>query len=165
MPANNRLEQVKTTSKELTKVAIALLAKRDHSVAELKTKLLKKKTADGQLVEQVIASLTEQGFQSDKKFAEAFVSYRSRTWGQSKILRELANRGVDEDTAITALGKVLANQDEETRALAILAKKFALPATNQKTKQKHWRFLQMRGFSTTAIKNALRDYAQSEEQQ
>lgn len=80
---------------EAREAALRLLARREHSAVELKTKLLNKGWPEGD-IDQVIPSLAEAGLQSDRRFAEAFARQRAgRFYGPRKIQAELAQRGID----------------------------------------------------------------------
>ena len=87
-----------TRGKELAEAreaALRLLARREHSAVELKTKLLNKGWPEDH-VDQVIPSLAEAGLQSDQRFAEAFARQRAgRFYGPRRIQAEMAQRGID----------------------------------------------------------------------
>ena len=58
-------------------VAMRLLARREHSVFELKQKLFHKITElDTQTFDQVLKQLIDQNFQSDERFASYFLQMR-----------------------------------------------------------------------------------------
>ena len=80
---------------EAREAALRLLARREHSAVELKTKLLNKGWPEVH-IDQVIPALAEAGLQSDRRFAEAFARQRAcRFYGPRKIQAELAQRGID----------------------------------------------------------------------
>lgn len=80
---------------EAREAALRLLARREHSAVELKTKLVGKGWPEEQ-VDQVIPALAEAGLQSDRRFAEAFARQRAgRFYGPRRIQAELAQRGID----------------------------------------------------------------------
>jgi regulatory protein len=77
--------------------AVGLLARREHSAYELTQKLA---NSDAPLdeVAQVIEQLQQAGLQSDLRFAENYVRYRSqRGNGPLRIKQELNERGVASD--------------------------------------------------------------------
>ena len=142
--------------REIKRIAIQLLSRREHSVKELRCKLLNKSFASA-LIDAVLERLREEGWQSDARFAEAYVRMRTGNgFGPTRILQELSERGVDE-----SLGMSLLNQDEAawfSHASSAREKKFGeiIPDEFQLiAKQK--RFLQYRGFTNSQINHALGD--------
>ena len=62
---------------EVEQAAVRLLASREHSRGELRRKLASR-CGDDRLLEQALNNLTEQGLQSDGRFAEQYVLSRKR---------------------------------------------------------------------------------------
>ena len=88
---------------EVREAAVRLLARREHSRSELERKLTDRGFSDGP-IEEALAGLAEAGLQSDRRFAESWVRQRAgRGYGPRRILAELAERGVDGETAQIAL--------------------------------------------------------------
>ena len=88
---------------EAREAALRLLARREHSAVELKTKLVRKGWPENH-VDQVIPALAEAGLQSDRRFAESFARQRAgRFYGPRRIQAELAQRGIDSDLVAEAL--------------------------------------------------------------
>lgn len=91
------------TPGEAREAALRLLARREHSTAELKTKLVARGW-DEALVAEVIPALAEAGLQSDRRFAESFARQRAaRFYGPRRIQAELAQRGIDAGLAHEAI--------------------------------------------------------------
>ena len=136
--------------------AMELLARREHSRAELKEKL-KRHAYDypADFIEAVLDDFAARNLQSDERFAEVYVRSRiSRGYGEIKIRAEMQSRGVSADTTQLALEAL--EIDWYGKALAALMKKFAsgLNAENmrsQKTRGKMQRFLQNRGYNPDQI--------------
>lgn len=81
----------------LRKKAMALLARREHSRAELKQKLLSRGFAESD-IEIVLNELAKQNLQSDMRFAEMYVNARKQAgFGPKKIIAELQARGISDD--------------------------------------------------------------------
>lgn len=84
-------------AKVARKKALALLARREHSGAELHVKL----NAAGfpaRIIGETLSALAQEGWLSDARFAEAFVRVRrERGYGPVRIRAELRERGVDEE--------------------------------------------------------------------
>lgn len=81
-----------------------MIVGRDHSVAELRRKLVRR-GYDGAEIDAAQARLLELGFLGDQRFAQRYVRRRSRSYGPIVISAELAARGVDRETAEAALGR------------------------------------------------------------
>lgn len=142
---------VEVSTAAVSMSAMNLLALREHSAKELRTKLLQK-YGDEELVTQVVADLTARNLQSDDRFAEQFVIMRMRQGkGPVRIAHELQERGVASDL----IKRTLAEVDENWINLAreVRVKRFgqAFPETSQ-AKMKQMRFLQYRGFSMEQIR-------------
>ena len=140
---------------ELLAVAVKLLARREHSRAELQAKLSRQAGADVAQVGEALDALTAQGYLSDRRFAEQLVRSRQRSWGRRRLESELARRGVDKELAENVLAQTLAG-DEVERALAVLRKKNPEPLeARSKQELRCRRFLAMRGFSSATIGQAI----------
>lgn len=134
--------------------AVRLLARREHSRAELARKL-GERGAPGDLVDQVLDSLAARHLQSDERYAETLVSSRAgRGQGPVRIRRELAERGVAGPLIDAALGDT--GQDWFALARDTRRRRFGgdPPAEwNERVRQS--RFLEYRGFSSEQIRFAL----------
>ncbi len=146
------------------KQAVALLARREHSAAELAAKLAAR-GCSAQRAREVVADLAAAGLQSDRRFAEALARSRAAQWGRQRILRELNMRQVDPATAEQAVAEVLCAEmpdadGEAGRALAVLRKRHAEPAADERERLRRRRFLLARGFDPASASTALRMHAQ-----
>jgi len=134
----------------LNERAMNLLARREHSITELKNKLLKA-NFDIDDIYKVIAKLTKSGLQSDERFAENYLRYRSqRGFGFQKVRLELKERGVADDIISDTLNE--ADIDWFSLAASARCKRFGeqYPDTLQ-DRAKQQRFLQYRGFTHEQI--------------
>jgi regulatory protein len=134
------------------RVAMDCLARREHSVAELRRKLAGKDFTPEE-IDAALARLQQDGLVSDARFTEAFVNSRHRRGqGPAKVRAELQQRGVAGEL-ITA---VLASVDWQGAAHAAREKKFGpeIP-DNFAAKARQARFLQARGFTAEQISTAL----------
>lgn len=132
-----RREQVRNS-------ALASLTRREHSIAELKTKL-KTKFGDAGLAEETVAWLQDLGYLDDKRFTEAFIrSSIARGRGPLRICQELRQKGVNS----LLVEQVMAEAEADWRKLAreALERKFRQPPRDMKEKAKQVRYLQYRGF-------------------
>jgi regulatory protein len=139
--------------------AFNLLSRRLHSTSELKIKL-KQKFRNYELIEEVIAHLSENKYLDDNKFTSEFVAEKSRTklWGSRKISAELKRRGIDykiadEDSINNFIGENITN-------LKLCAEKKLKSLKNRNTpenklKLKMTAYLLGKGFSYDEIKNVV----------
>ena len=96
-------EERDPTAAEAREAAVRLLARREHSRLELRTKLVGKGWPED-LVESTIAELADEGLQSDDRFAESFARQRAgRSYGPRRIRAELTQRGIDSAGAARAI--------------------------------------------------------------
>lgn len=92
-----------STIAEAREAALRLLARREHSAVELRTKLVGKGWPENH-VDKVIPALAEAGLQSDCRFAESFTRQRAgRRYGPRRIIAELLQRGIDPGLAAEAI--------------------------------------------------------------
>lgn len=81
---------------------LRLLARRDHSRAELKRKLSRRGHQE-EALEAALRQIAETYRQDDLRFARSYVRMRAPTRGPLAISAELAARGVDRHKVETAL--------------------------------------------------------------
>ena len=135
--------------------AMDLLARREHSTAELRRKLMAREF-ERHAVEQALETLQDDGLLSDARFAEAFVHQRFNAgMGPLKIAHELRQKGVDATLADECLA-VYADRWQESM-LRARARRFgdAIPE-DYGARMKQARFLQNRGFSPESVMRLFR---------
>src|SRR5829696_5958847 len=81
--------------------AIALLARRDHSRAELSRKLMRyAMDADNPAeIARVLDDLNRKGLLSDQRFAAGFARIRAQRFGDARIRHDLRRVGVTDDVS------------------------------------------------------------------
>jgi len=128
--------------------ALKMLMRREHSKLELFNKL-KLKGYDDEIIDSAITQLTEQNYQSDERFAEAFILMRfNQGKGPVRIASELKLRGISSFN--------LSDFDWFKSAKEIRKKKFGdLASSDFKEQAKQKRFLQSRGFSLDQINQSF----------
>lgn len=145
----------KASRDDVYRRAVDLLARRDHSVLELKKKLISRGLPSQQVVE-VLERLASQGLLNDRRFAVNWAqsAIRSGRGFGNRILLELRRRGVSRETAAEALSEATAEHGERQVLAEIVARRFAGfdPATaTLKERRRVYSYLQRRGFSLEAI--------------
>ena len=136
------------------RLALGLLARREHSIRELSTKLAQR-DLDDDVIRSTLDSLQIDRLLSEERFVEQFVRSRiARGDGPMKIRAELFQRGIGSADA----ERELEAQDPDWGQLAEVQrrKKFGqeIPAEfSERARQA--RFLQGRGFGMSEIRRAL----------
>ena len=128
--------------------ALKMLMRREHSKLELFNKL-QLKGYDEEIIDRAITQLAEQNYQSDERFAEAFILMRyNQGKGPVKIASDLKLRGISSFN--------LSDFDWFKSAKEIRKKKFGdLASSDFKEQAKQKRFLQSRGFSLDQINQSF----------
>jgi len=137
------------TATELRARALRLLARREHSRAELGRKLAGRAETP-EALELLLADLERRRQLSDERYAEERVRSLSRKYGAARIRQDLKAKGVDRET----IDRVSAEGELE-RASGILSRKYRQPASTREERAKRMRFLQSRGFSAEIIHQLL----------
>ena len=134
--------------------ALGLLARREHSRAELIAKLVRAGHGRAE-AERVVEDLARQGLVDDARFAEAFTRSRiERGGGPLRIRRDLEARGVGRST----VERLLDPDDEawEARAREVREKRFGgAPPDGGGEAARQARFLQGRGFTRRQVRRAI----------
>ncbi len=131
--------------------ALWLLGRREWSAKELAARL-KLKGYSPEDIEDCLAFCTQHGLQSDSRFAHSRTRMRATSHGNRRISMELAQKGVDAETTAEALSEA---GDEKERAMRA-ASRFENKSFTPELRTKAWRFLMSRGFSSDAVKHALK---------
>ena len=136
------------------KKAMDFLARREYGQTEL-IKKLADKGYDRSVAEQAVNKLTEDGLQSDQRFAAAFVQSRiNQGKGPVRIRLDLGQRGVGDAAIELAIEDASANWFELARDVRL--RKFGTGKPSDfKAKAKQMRFLQYRGFEQDHVQAAF----------
>ena len=135
--------------------AIGLLARREHSRAELQDKLQQRDFPSLQVTE-VLTALQQAGLVSDRRFAEQFVRMRQqRGHGVQRIRRELRERGVDGELIELALAATT-GQDWMTQLRAVQRKRFGRLPQDARERARQARFLYYRGYTAEQVNRLFR---------
>lgn len=163
------------TRQNLIEAAITFVSYRLRSSAELRTYLAKKAKAHDLSASDIDAAferLVELGYVDDRRFAEAFVSSRlsSKPKGRRLLAAELKSKGIDPDTAVTAIDSILADAaatasvSEHDLAVRALGKRLELwrnlPVMERR--KKLYGFLMRRGFSADTVARIVDGMDQTE---
>ncbi|MGZ9030740.1 MAG: recombination regulator RecX [Rhodoplanes sp.] len=136
--------------------AVALLARREHSRAELAIKLRRNLTDahDPAEVDQVLDTLERDKLLSDERYAGALTRTRSARFGDARVRFDLKSAGVAAETVDRAVESLKGTELE--RARAVWLRRFGEAPSTPQERGRQARFLQARGFSTETIGKVLR---------
>lgn len=154
--------------------AMNVLAVRDHSEMELRRKIAAYLQSniecestercavlsefDAQ-VDQAVISCRQQGWLNDERYAERYISSRSRKgYGTQRICAELSQRGIDKSVQRVALQSC--DIDWYLQAQAVANRKFGSPLpTSWQDRAKVQRYLLYRGFSPDEIQSIYMNFS------
>ena len=139
--------------------AVAMLAARAYSVAELKGKLRRKNFTET-AIDETVARLKKLGFLDDRRLAEHYAAslVRNRALGRFRVERELKARRVDPRAVQPALEKAYEETDERSlleKALDQKTRTLRLPLTRARLASL-CNTLRRRGFRSDDILRAVR---------
>lgn len=134
--------------------ALDILSRREHSVAELRTKL-KVREFEPEAIEAAIDALLQEDLVSDERFAEAFIVSRVRKGqGPIRIRGELRQRGVADVLIDRHLEQ--AGVDWICLARTVRERKYGSAGSIEyRERARQSRFLQHRGFSAEQVRSAF----------
>jgi regulatory protein len=138
--------EAKIAPTDVRVAAMNLLARREHSISELRRKL-KRRFPDDAVIDEQIARLTGENLQSNRRFAESYARQRiDRGYGPVRVCEELRERGASSFDVTAAIEE--SQVDWFAVASEVALKKFgALPPSDIKEKARRARFMQYRGFT------------------
>src|SRR4029077_10797064 len=116
--------------------ALGLLARREHSRAELARKLRAHDPPADEL-EALLEDLSRRKLLSDERYAESRTHALSRKFGASRIAQELRARGLDKGLAERAVEA--ARSTEVERARAVWLRKFRKPPDTREERPRQMR--------------------------
>lgn len=130
-----------------------LLSRRDHSVKELKTKLLR--TVDEKNADKAIEKMLELGYLDDEKYARNLVKYLAQTRNMSKnhIKQEMFKRGIPNEIIISVMEDY--EFDNVSCVVDLILTKYRNKLNNEDGNKKVIASLMRKGFSYSDIKNAF----------
>ena len=135
--------------------ALRYLAAREHSRAELATKLSRHvgPEDDPDAVARVLDELAAKGFIDEARVAESVLHRRAGRLGGARVLQELRAKGLPDDVVADAAAQL--RSTELARAQAVWHRKFGQPPADAAERSRQLRFLAARGFSGDVARRAL----------
>ena len=132
--------------------ALRLLAQREHSRAELLTKLASHEDEAGQL-QRILDELQAKGFISEERVVESVIHRRASKLGTARVRQELLSKGLSAETMSDALEQL--RNTELERAREVWTRKFGEPATEPRERARQVRFLLSRGFAAEVVRKIV----------
>ena len=133
--------------------ALAMLARREHTRAEMARKLSPHSESPEQ-VEQLLDALVARGWLSETRFAESRANALARKFGSRKIEHDLRSRGVSAEVVEHAVEQARTQELENCRAA--WQRKFGVLPQTAAERGRQTRFLAGRGFSAEAVHRVLK---------
>jgi regulatory protein len=135
-----------------------LLSRRMYSSKEISDKL-KRQGYTEDIAKDVISKMESYGYVNDETFAEEWVQSRitSKPKGRSVLKRELANKGIEEDTIENILNETMSEPIQHDLALELARKKIRSYRNDDavSAKRKLYAFLSRHGFGYDIIKSVM----------
>lgn len=130
-----------------------LLSRRDHSVKELKSKLLR--TVDEKNADRAIEHMQELGYLDDEKYAQNLLEYliNNKKMSRSFIKQEMFKRGLSSDIIANTLEDV--EIDSVSNIVEIIMSKYLNKLKAQGGRDKVIAALMRKGFSYSDVRDAL----------
>jgi regulatory protein len=152
------------TDANAVQLAYAYLNRRDRTEAELRAYLLKRDLGEVD-VEAAVTELLEFGYVDDARYARMFAQDKRtlEEWGSDRIRRSLRERGVDQDLIDAALSEVDPENDELSRALALLRRRFPEPPADRRERDRALGVMVRKGFDSDLALDALSVYSRGGE--
>jgi len=134
--------------------ALTLLARREHSARELKSKLARK-GLDAAESASALADLQAKDFQNDARFGEMLVRSRiAQGYGPRWIIAELKTHGIAEAKARALIDA--ADPDWPTLIRELVRRRYGAKPENLAERVKRANFLLRRGFDAATVQSVTR---------
>ena len=133
--------------------ALAMLARREHTRAEMARKLSLHCEYREQ-IEQLLDALVARGWLSETRFAESRANALARKFGSRKIEYDLMSRGVSAEVVERTMEQARAQELGNCRAA--WQRKFGALPQDAAERGRQMRFLAGRGFSAEAVRQVLK---------
>jgi len=132
--------------------AIGLLSRREHSRSELRRKLAAHCEDETEL-DTLLGDLEREGWLSQKRFAESVVHRRAPRHGARRIMHDLRQHGLPDETLAEFAEDLRAT--ELQRAREVWLKRFGTPPADAREHARQHRYMAARGFSADCLRRIL----------
>jgi len=144
--------------------AIGALARRMHSVAELKRKL-RTRCPEESMIDSVVVRLKQQKYLNDASFAAAYAGFRrdNENFGRRRVVTDLKVKGVHADVIEKAVDEAYSGANEEELARAFLRRKRLKKPGSNKEAARIFRALMRAGFGVATSIKVLKSWSVDDE--
>lgn len=132
--------------------AIGLLSRREHSRSELRRKLAAH-AEDPLQLESLLNELEQGNWLSEERFAENLVHRRAPRHGVRRIMQELRQHQLPQDSLAELEARL--RDTELERARAVWSKRFSSAPTESKEYARQLRYMAARGFTAESLRRIL----------
>ena len=143
---------------QIMDAALKVLSRRAHSVQELRNKLFKKEFARRD-IDKAVAECVRLNLVNDRLLAEDYTEeLKSKGCGPYKIKLMLYKKGIDRDTINNVAGGRENNESQlAAEVFARKVKSLEREPDHKKRREKAFRFMISRGFSSDVIRKLFED--------
>jgi regulatory protein len=139
-------------------MAYGALGRRERTVAELRS-YLERKRVEPAAIDAAVTELRDAGLLNDGSYARRFADDKRQLeqWGSERIARELRRRGV----APQLIADAVETQEAEAEldaAVVLLGRRFPHIPRDDRERDRAWRLLVRRGYSSELAYEAVRAY-------
>jgi regulatory protein len=136
-------------------IAYRYLNRRERTEAEVRAQLARA-GVDPPDAEQAIATLLEQGYLDDARFARLFAQDKRELeqWGSDRIGQALVRRGVPSELLEEVLG-TQPGESELERALSLLRRRFPSPVGDRRERERALGVLLRKGYDSDLALDAI----------
>ncbi len=144
---------VKINYKKALNKCSEFLSRRDHSVKELRAKLLR--TVDPESADKAINRYIEAGYLDDRRFCESLIDYllTVKKYSLNRIQAECFKKGIDRDIVADTLANY--EIDSVETIVALIYSKYITKLFQENGRNKVIAALERQGFYYSDIKSAL----------
>ena len=153
------LPTAQTDRERAVELAYKALGRREHTVAQLRT-CLERKRVEPDAIDAAVDELTEAGFLDDARYVRRFAEDKRtlERWGTDRIVRDLRRRGVEPGVIEEALSGRERSAELDS-ALVLLEERVPAPPDSDRAREKAWRLLVRRGYEPELAYEAVRAHA------
>ena len=140
-------------------LAYRYLGRRDRTVVEMR-RYLEGRKVEPAAIDEAIATLAEQGYLDDARFAHRFAEDKRTLegWGSDRIRRKLSAAGLPRELIDDAVG-ARDGEGEMQAALDILARRFSDPPKTPRERDRMVAVLVRKGYDTELAYDAVRRHS------
>jgi regulatory protein len=148
----------RTESERAIDLAYKAVARRELTVAELRTRLERKRVPP-EAIDDAVEELEATGFLDDARYARQFTEDKRELdqWGSERIARDLLRRGIAPHL-IEAVVSTRSRDSELRTAVLLLEQRHPTAPQDDRERDRAWQMLVRRGYTPEIAYDAIRAY-------